>query len=83
MREAIDMWEERMKTATGRDAYIIKHTLIDLRKDQYIIKNAYRRPIIMTKGLKSKNFIPLEGELYIGEDGDVYSKGITLADPKV
>ena len=46
-----------MKTATGRDAYIIKHTLIDLRKDQYIIKNAYRKPIVMTKSLKSKNFI--------------------------
>ena len=83
LREAIDMWEERMKTATGRDAYIIKHTLIDLRKDQYIIKNAYRKPIIMTKGLKSKNFIPLDGELFIGEDGDVQTKGITLADPRV
>lgn len=83
LREAIDVWEEKMKTATGRDAYIIKHTLIDLRKDQYIIKNAYRKPIIMTKSLKSKNFIPLDGELYIDENGDVCSKGITLADPKV
>lgn len=83
LREAIDMWEGKMKTATGRDAYIIKRTLIDLRKDQYIIKNAYRKPIIMTKGIKSKNFIPLDGELFIGEDGDVHSTGITLIDPKV
>ena len=33
LREAINMWEEKMKTATGRDAYIIKSTLIELRKD--------------------------------------------------
>jgi hypothetical protein len=47
LREAISLWEQKLKVATGRDAYIIKHTLIDLRKDQYIIKNAYRRPIVM------------------------------------
>lgn len=47
LRQAINMWETKAKTAVGRDAYIIKQTLIDLRKDQYIIKNAYRRPIVM------------------------------------
>lgn len=33
IREAIDIWEKKLKTATGRDAYIIKRTLIELRKD--------------------------------------------------
>ena len=37
LREAINIWEEKAKTATGRDAYIIKSTLIDLRKDYYIL----------------------------------------------
>ena len=27
------------------DAFIIKKALIDLRKDQYIIKNAFRNPV--------------------------------------
>ena len=33
LREAIKMWEERLKTATGREAFIIKTAIIDLRKD--------------------------------------------------
>lgn len=45
LRSAIEYWEKRMKVASGREAYIIKKALIELRKDQYVIKNAYRRPI--------------------------------------
>lgn len=55
LRESIERWEAMQKTATGRDAFLIKRTLIEMRKDQYIIKNAYRRPIVCTKltrGLK-------------------------------
>jgi len=33
LREAINFWEQKSKTASGRNAYIIKSTLIDLRKD--------------------------------------------------
>jgi len=33
LREGIEMWEEKAKTATGKEAYIIKKTIIDLRKD--------------------------------------------------
>ena len=33
IREAIADWEKRLKTASGRDAYIIKKAIIDLRKD--------------------------------------------------
>ena len=45
VREAIKDWEERLKTASGRDAFIIKKAIIDLRKDQYLIKDAYRNPV--------------------------------------
>jgi hypothetical protein len=31
-----------LKTAEGKDRFIIKKALIEMRKDQYIIKNAYR-----------------------------------------
>ena len=49
IKEAISIWENKLKTTTGKDAFIIKKTLIELRKDQYIIKNAYRRPIVPIK----------------------------------
>jgi hypothetical protein len=46
VREAIHYWEEKFKTAEGRDKYIIKKAIIDLRKDQYVIKEAYRKPVV-------------------------------------
>ena len=57
LREAIEYWEEKLKTTEGKDAFTIKRTLIELRKDQYVIKNAYRKPIVFTQAIKSKNFI--------------------------
>ena len=83
LREAIVMWEEKLKTATGRDAFIIKKTLIDLRKDQYVIKNAYRRPITLTKISHGKNMIMLDGEEWVDEDGNVQSKGVSFCNPEV
>lgn len=83
LKEAINIWETKLKTAEGRQAYIIKSTLIELRKDQYIIKNAYRRPITLTKITHSKNVLPLEGDIEIDNDDNLISKGITLIDPAV
>ena len=83
LREAIQFWEEKMKTAEGRDAFIIKKTLIELRKDQYVIKNAYRKPIIFTQPVKSRNFVPLEGEITLDADKFCVSHGVTLVDPAV
>jgi hypothetical protein len=42
IRKAIEVWENKLKTATGKNAYIIKKTIIDLRKDQYVVKNAFK-----------------------------------------
>lgn len=83
LREAINAWELKAKTASGRDAYIIKSTLIDLRKDQYIIKNAYRRPITLTKITHSKNVMPLDETVTINSDGTLSSSGFSLLDPAV
>ena len=84
LKEAIAYWENKAQTAQGKDALIIKKTLIELRKDQYIIKNAYRKPIVFTQAVhSSRNFIPLDGEVEIDKTGLPVSKGITLLDPKV
>ena len=83
LREAIDMWEERLKTAEGREAYIIKRTIIDLRKDQYIIKNAYRRPITPIGVSHTSNPVQLLGEECLGKDGQPISNGISLLNPSV
>ena len=83
LREAIQIWEEKLKTTSGRDAYIIKSTLIELRKDQYIIKNAYRRPIVMNKITRSKSIIPLNDEATVDDEGNVVYSGVSLMNPTV
>ena len=84
LREAIHIWEEKAKTATGKDAFIIKKTLIELRKDQYLIKNAYRKPIVPIKLIHSKHIIALDGEVSINEEtGEISYDGFTFLNPKV
>ena len=83
LREAIKFWEQRLKTATGREAFIIKTAIIDLRKDQYILKDAYRKPIIPKNVTRSKHFIPLESDFSFDDEGFVVPEGVSLCDPKV
>lgn len=45
LKETIDQWEKDFKKSSGHLAYVMKSALIEMRKDQYIIKNAYRKPI--------------------------------------
>ena len=84
LKEAIHIWEEKAKTASGKDAFIIKKTLIELRKDQYLIKNAYRKPIVPIKLIHSKHIIELDGEVTINEEtGEISYSGFTFLNPKV
>ena len=83
LREAIKMWEQKLKTASGRDAFIIKTAIIELRKDQYIIKDAYRKPIVPKNITRSKHFIPLESDFSFDDEGYVVPEGVSLCDPKV
>lgn len=83
LREAIIDWEARLKKATGRDAFTIKKALIEMRKDQYIIKNAYKKPVIPTKLIHSRSYIKLDEEISFDKEGYCVTKGISLLDPKV
>ena len=84
LKEAIAGWEELLQTAEGKPAYTIKKALIEMRKDQYVIKNAYRKPIVPTKLTHSKTYIHLEG-MVTGFDDEGYPipTGLSLLDPKV
>jgi hypothetical protein len=83
IRDAIQYWENKAKTATGREAYIIKKAIIELRKDQYIVKDCYRKPICLNKITHSNNPIMLDGEITLDEEGYCVGKGVTLVDPAV
>ena len=84
LREAIEVWEAKLKVTEGRDAFTIKKALIEMRKDQYIIKNAYRRPVVPNKITRSKSVIKLEDKTHLfDEDGYPVPEGISLLDPAV
>ena len=82
VREAIEMWEQKLKTATGRDAFIIKKAIIELRKDQYIIKNAYRKPVVTMQASHTTHWVPLEIKEEI-VNGEISYSGASLLDYKV
>ena len=84
LREAIEVWEAKLKVTEGRDAFTIKKALIEMRKDQYIIKNAYRRPVVPNKITRSKSVIKLEDKTHLfDEDGYPIPEGVSLLDPAV
>jgi len=84
VREAISNWQEKLKTATGKDVYTIKRAIIDLRKDQYIIKDAFKTPVQIKTSVKSKSFPTLEDTTHeFDEDGYPIPEGVSLLNPKV
>ena len=84
VKEAISFWENKLKTAEGKEAYIIKNALIELRKDQYIIKNSYRRPIVFNKLTRSRSILKLQDETdSFNAENFPIPKGISLLDPAV
>ena len=84
IRKAIKYWEEMMKQASGREAYLIKKAIIELRKEQYIVKDDFRDPIVCRNLTRSRlSYIPLDGEIWLDENGYCQSKGVELVNPKV
>ena len=84
LRETIDLWEQKLKTVEGKDKFLIKKALIEMRKDQYLIKNAYRRPIVLTKITRSSHYIELlDKTCEFDEKGLPIPDGVSLMNPKV
>lgn len=83
LKEAINIWEIKLKQAKGRDAYIIKKALIEMRKDQYVIKNAYRKPIVFNKINRSNCASKLIEDFTLDENNYIIPSGVSLCDPKV
>ena len=88
LRESIERWEKIQKTVSGREAFIVKRTLIEMRKDQYVIKNAYRMPIVftrLTRGLKTPSYLPWREWVEYDNAGApaIHYEGISFCNYKV
>lgn len=88
LRESIALWEDALKRASGKDAFVIKKALIEMRKEQYIIKQAYQRPMIpgkLTRSVGSYPSLDDDSELVktSGSYPELKISGISLLDGAV
>lgn len=84
VRQAIKIWEDILSHSSGRDAFVAKKAIIDLRKDQYVVRNSFREPVqTMNFGFSGTKYIPLENHEAIAADGTVLTSGVSLLSPKV
>ena len=84
LRDTIILWEDKLKRVEGKEKFIIKKALIEMRKDQYVIKTAYRRPILPTKLTRSSYHVELNDTTHLfDEKGFPVPEGFTLMNPKV
>ena len=83
LRSAIDRVEQEEKKAVGKKKFLLKKQLIEMRQDQYVIKNSYRQPMYCMNAIKSFSKIDFDEHITINEKGEVQSDGlITLFNPK-
>lgn len=80
LRESIAQMVDVQARAQGKDSYTAKKAVIDLRKDQYILKNAYLQPIASTKLTRAHNFQLFPDNIKI-INGEITEKKSTLLDP--
>lgn len=80
---SIKIWEDIANKVEGKEAFIAKKALIETRKDQYVIKNAFKKPVSISASFHVKAPIPLDRKEWIDENGDVAYEGVSLMNPKV
>ena len=83
LRKCIEETEEAAKKATGKKKYLLKKQVIEMRRDQYVLKNAYRAPMAPVASPKGTNKITLDERRWVDENGEPQSDGlITFFNPK-
>lgn len=76
LKKAIEIVEKQEKAATGKRKFMLKKQLIEMRQDQYVIKNSYRQPMYFTNAIKSFSKTNFDEKIKITKDGEVKSDGL-------
>lgn len=75
LRNAIAQIEAQEKVAIGKRRFLLKKQLIEMRKEQYVLKNTFKPPIYCLNATKSFNHIALEEKISVNEDGSLKIEG--------
>lgn len=76
LKAAIDEIEAEGKIATGKRKYLLKKQLIEMRRDQYVLKQAHQQTMYSAPSNGGINKIDLDEVRYIGADGEPQSTGL-------
>ena len=83
LRDEIEKVEVMAKAATGKRKFLLKKQLIEMRKDQYVIKGFYHQPVYCLNATKSFSKLDLSENITFNEDDLPVSDGlISLFNPK-
>lgn len=83
LREGINSWEQAIKSVTGKTAYTMKKALIEMRKDQYLIKTAFKPPVVCTKLNFSHPTLRLDSSETLDNENKLTYSGVSLCDPQI
>ena len=67
LRESIKDIERQIKISLGKRKYALKKQLIQMRQDQYVIKNSYKQPIYCLNAVKNFNIIKFDDDIKINK----------------
>ena len=81
LRDSIEQLEEAFKTAEGRQKYLLKKTIIEQRKQQYMLKSSYYKPITPTNITRGMQEVALEEQIKLTADGGIDITGFSLLNP--
>ena len=76
LKDQIKKYEIEAAQATGKKKYLLKKAIIEMRRDQYVIKNIFKQPITSTYIPKSNNTISLDEHITFDEKQEPVSDGL-------
>ena len=76
LQESIAEVTSAAKKATGRKKYLLNKQLIEMRKDQYVIKSIFKQPMYSRNLVKTLTRTNLDEKIFLNDAGDVQSTGI-------
>lgn len=83
LREAIEEVEREQKRARGQRKFLLMKQLIQMRQDQYVLKNAFYKPIFCLNAVKNFHSLSFDEKITINEDGTLNNTGlISFFNPK-
>lgn len=76
LRDEIEKVELQYKLAKGKKKYLLKKQIIEMRQDQYVIKNAYKPVTYSLNLIKTIPYLDLSDHFEINEQGNIINKGL-------